>query len=273
MQRLFLICLFLLLLVTPAAAFMKGGCGAGKCADCHSLSVTEASRLLGNSVDRVLKVKNAAMPGVWAVEAEKGNKKFPLYIDYSKSFVVAGNIFRLADKKNITKEETAQDNHVDVNSIPLGDALVLGNPKAKIRVVVFTDPECPFCSKLHGELKKVVAADPQIAFFIKLFPLKIHPNSYSAAKSILCSRSLDLLEASYAGKPVPPPLCTTHEVDDNLALAAKLGIHATPTLIFPDGKLLSGYRSADDLLLLLGSDKSVPDEEEVPLAPPAGQKP
>ncbi len=273
MQRLFLVGLLVLLLVSPAAAFMEGGCGAGKCADCHHLSVAEASKLLGNGVDRVLKVANAEMPGIWAVEAEKGNRKFSLFIDYSKSYVVTGNIYRLADKKNITREEMARNDHVDVNSIPLGDALVLGNPKAKTRVIVFTDPECPFCRKLHAELKKVIAADPQIAFYIKLFPLKIHPNSYSAAKSILCSRSLDLLEASYAGKEVPPPLCTAPEIDDNLALAAKLGIHATPTLILPDGKILPGYRSADDLLLLLGSDKSVAGEEEPPLNPPAGQKP
>jgi len=262
---------FVLLLVTPAAAFMKGGCGAGKCADCHSLSVAEASKLLGDGVDRVLKVENAEMPGVWAVEAEKGDRKFPLYIDYSKSYVVTGNIFRLADKKNVTREEMAEGNHVDVSRIPLGDALILGNPEAKTRVIVFTDPECPYCRKLHAELKKVVAADPQIAFYIKLFPLKMHPNAYGVAKSILCSRSLDLLEASYAGKPVPPPLCTGHEVDDNLALAAELGIHGTPTLIFPDGKVLSGYRSADDLLSLLGSDRSAEEEPAPPL--PGNQKP
>jgi thiol:disulfide interchange protein DsbC len=261
--------MFVLLLAAPAAAFMEGGCGAGKCSDCHHLTVDEASNLLGGGVDRVLKVDPAEMPGIWAVEVEKKQQKFPVYIDYSKSYVVTGNIIRLADKKNLTQEQVALDNRVDVTRIPLKDALVLGDPQAKTRVIVFTDPECPFCRRLHAELKKVVAADPQIVFFIKLFPLKMHPTAYTVAKSIACNHSLELLEDSYAGKPVPPPLCTGQEVDDNLALAAQLGIHSTPTLIFPDGSVRPGYRSAADLLTLLGSDKTVAGAETAPL----GQKP
>ena len=261
--------MFVLLLAAPAAAFMEGGCGAGKCSDCHSLSVDEAGKLLGAGVDRVLKVDQADVPGLWAVEVEKQNQKFPVYIDYSKAYVVTGNIIRLADKKNLTREQVAQDNRVDVARIPLQDALVLGDPQAKTRVIVFTDPECPFCRRLHAELKKVVAADPQIVFFIKLFPLKMHPTAYTVAKSIACNHSLEMLEASYAGKPVPPPVCTSHEVDDNLALAAQLGIHSTPTLILPNGIVMPGYRSAEDLLKLLGSDKAAPATE----TPASGQKP
>jgi len=264
--------LLVLLFSTPAIAFMEGGCGAGKCADCHSLTVAEANRLLGDGVDRVLRVEEAEMPGVWAVEVEKNHQKFPLYVDYSKSYVVSGNIIRIADKKNVTQERMARSNSIDVGRIPLEDALLLGSPTAKTRVIVFTDPECPYCRKLHAELKQVVAADPQIAFYIKLFPLAMHPNADSIARSIVCAHSLELLEASFAGQPVPPPLCSGQEVDDTLKLAAELGIRSTPTLVLPDGKILPGYRQADDLLILLGSDKSVPETPAAKAAVP-GQKP
>ena len=263
---------FVLLFSTPAMAFMAGGCGAGKCADCHSLTVAEANSLLGDGVDRVLKVEEAEMPGVWAVEVEKNHQKFPLYVDYSKSYVVSGNIIRLADKKNVTQERMARSNSIDVTSIPIEDALLLGSPTAKTRVIVFTDPECPYCRKLHAELRQVVVADPQIAFYIKLFPLAMHPNADSIARSIVCAHSLEMLEASFAGQPVPPPLCSGHEVDDTVKLAAELGIRSTPTLVLPDGKIMPGYRQADDLLILLGSDKSLPETPEVKAAAP-GQKP
>ena len=263
--------LLLLLLATPAAAFMEGGCGSGKCADCHHLTVDEADKLLAGGVDKVLKVEPAEMPGVWAVEVERGQRKFPLYIDYSKSYVISGNIIRLADKKNVTQQRVSEENRVDLSRIPLDDALVLGNPKAKTRVIVFTDPECPYCRRLHAEMKQVIAADPQIAFFIKLFPLKIHPKAYEVAKSIVCNHSLQLLEDSYAGKPVPPALCSAPAVDANLKLAAELNIHGTPTLILPDGREVSGYRPAGELLTLLGSDKTI---AAAPAAKtPASQKP
>ena len=85
------------------------------------------------------------------------------------------------------------------------------------------------------------------------YALKMHPNAYTVAKSIVCNRSLLMLEESYAGRPVPPPLCETKVVDDTLALVEKLGITSTPTLVLPDGQVVPGYKKADALLRLLGS--------------------
>ncbi len=267
MIRIIVPALLALAVALPAQAFMEGGCTPGKCAECHSLTLPEAERLLVPAVDKVLKVEAAELPGLWAVEVEKDQKQFPIYLDYSKTFVVNGNIIRLADKKNPAKEGQNRLNKVDVKQIPVEDALRLGRADARTKVIVFTDPECPYCRKLHSELQQVVATDPGISFLIKLFPLAIHPNAYQDAKTILCARSLELLEASFAGKPLPPPLCQTRQVDDNIALAAELGIRGTPTLVLPDGRVLPGYRSAADLLTLLGSSKTLPT------GPQVGQKP
>lgn len=237
----------------PVQAFMQEGCGAGKCTDCHSLSMQEASTLFKGNVDKVLKVELAEVPGLWRVEVEKGQQRFPLYIDFSKAYVVAGNIIRLSDGENITAGRAPENKRVDLAQIPLADALLLGKPAAKTKVIVFTDPECPYCKKLHTELQEVVRRDPEIAFLIKLFPLKMHPNAYTIAKSIVCNHSLAMLEESFAGKPVPPPLCETRAVDETLALVEKLGINSTPTLVLPDGRVMPGYKKADDLLKLLGA--------------------
>jgi thiol:disulfide interchange protein DsbC len=236
----------------PAAAFPPNA-GEGRCIDCHSLTVGEASALLKDGVDRVLAVAHAEVPGMWVVDVEKNRQKFPLYVDYSKQFVFTGNIIRLNDHQNITAQHAAQLNRVDVARVPVDDALVLGRKAARTKVIVITDPDCPFCKRLHDELKEVVRRDPEIAFLIKFYPLKIHPNAYEISKSIVCARSLDLLEAHFAGKPIPPAKCDTKAIDQNIALVQQLGITATPALILPDGLVQPGFRSADDILRLLGS--------------------
>jgi len=48
-------------------------------------------------------------------------------------------------------------------------ALVMGNPAAAKKAVVFTDPDCPYCLKLHAELKKIVAERNDVAFYNKTF--------------------------------------------------------------------------------------------------------
>ena len=234
--------------VLPAGAFTADGCGVGSCASCHSLDQKEAAKILGELVDKVNKVEFAEIPGMWLVEVEKGQNKLPVYVDFSKKYVFSGSVIRLADRGDLTQERHARMNKVDMARIPTNDALVLGSKSAKIKVVVFTDPECPFCKQLHDELKKVVQLDPDIAFLIKLYPLQMHPNAYGKAKRIVCARSLTLLEASFAGKPLPPPTCETKVVDQTLALAPTLGIQSTPTLVLPNGLVLPGYKPADELL-------------------------
>jgi thiol:disulfide interchange protein DsbC len=235
-----------------ALAMAPDGCGSGTCADCHSLSKAEAKQILGGLVDDVVDVRFAEVPGMWMIEVQKDQRKLPIYIDFSKNYLVSGNIIRLSDKANVTQEQHASMNKVDISRIPLGDALLLGNPNAHKKVIVFTDPECPYCKKLHAELKEVVRRDPDIAFLIKLFPLKMHPNAYDISRSIVCNKSMELLEASFAGKPVPPPLCESSAVDETLALVEELGIRSTPTLVMPDGMIVPGFKTANDLMARIG---------------------
>jgi thiol:disulfide interchange protein DsbC len=247
--------------VTAVLAFPQEDCGEQRCTDCHSLSKEEAGFLLGAGADRVLQVEEAEMPGVWAVEVEKGGRKYPVYINYSKTHLLRGEVLRLKDGENLTKLRMADLNRIDVSRIPLADALVVGDPRAEKKVIVFTDPQCHFCAKLHGELPEVVARDPGIAFYIKMLPLAMHPDAYSIAKSVVCNGSLELLEDSFADKPVPPPLCRAEAVDVTIALARELGIRSTPTLVLPDGRPFSGYKKADQLLKLLDSAAvAVPDQ-------------
>ncbi len=252
-MKFYLTWLLLIFWASAAFAFPQEACGEKRCIDCHSLTKEEAGFLLGSGADRVLKVEQAEMPGVWAVEIEKGGRKYPVYINYSKSHLIQGQVLRLKDGENLTKLRMASLNRVDVSSIPLADALIVGDPQAKKKVIVFTDPQCHFCAKLHGELPEVVARDPDIAFYIKLLPLAMHSDAYSIAKSVVCNRSLEMLEDSFVGKAVPPPLCRAEAVDETIALARKLGIHSTPTLVLPDGRPFSGYKTAAQLLQLLDS--------------------
>jgi thiol:disulfide interchange protein DsbC len=249
----------LLAFATGASAFQKGGegCGMGECRDCHSLTAKEVTGILGNLVDNVMKVEESPIGGLWVVDIEKQGKKFPIYIDYSKKFLISGQVVRLATKEDITGTRFAALNETTVKpgEIPLEDSIVLGNPAAKRKVIVFSDPDCHFCGKLHHELKTVVEKAPDVAFFIKLYSRNNNPESSAKAKAVICSKSLAMMDDAYAGKKVPPPDCETKAVENNYNLAQKLGIRGTPTLILPDGKVVNGYRPADALLQLLSDRK------------------
>lgn len=102
-------------------------------------------------------------------------------------------------------------------------------------------------------MKKVVDERTDVVFYIKLYPLKIHPQAYEKAKAILCEKSLFLLEEAFAGRPVPKPSCETSGIDDNMKLAEKLGINSLPSLILPDGRVFTGSRDAQSIKDLIGN--------------------
>jgi thiol:disulfide interchange protein DsbC len=102
-------------------------------------------------------------------------------------------------------------------------------------------------------MKKIVEERKEIAFYIKMFPLKNHPAAYEKSKAILCEKSLTLLQDAHEGKPLPKASCETKVIDENIRLAEKLGISSLPTLVLPDGRLIVGYYDAKTLINMIGN--------------------
>jgi len=101
-------------------------------------------------------------------------------------------------------------------------------------------------------MKKIIQERRDIAFYIKLYPLRIHPEAYEKSKAIVCEKSVALLEDAYETKPLPKAKCETKVIDENIALAGKLGISNLPSLILPDGRVVRGYKDAETLQNLIG---------------------
>ncbi len=72
---------------------------------------------------------------------EQTGRKGLVYIDFSKKHFFSGPLVFIAERKNLTQERLLELIKVDVSQIPLDDALVMGDPKARIRVIVFSDPD------------------------------------------------------------------------------------------------------------------------------------
>jgi thiol:disulfide interchange protein DsbC len=244
----------LLFLATPAFAMSTGeGCG-GECASCHALSVQEANGIL-KEVGNVTAVKPAAVKGLFELTLEKEGKTGLAYMDYGKKHLIGGQIYDIASRQVVgaPAPETKRLERLDPATLTTANALVMGNPKGKKRLFVFTDPECPFCAKMHAELKKLAALEPDLAIFIKLYPLKMHPHAYDKARVILGAKSLPLLEKSFAGGKLPEPGAKDLKkpVDDTMRYAESVGINSTPTLVLPDGRILPGLKNAEAMRKLL----------------------
>ena len=250
----------LLFPVTKALAFSGTGC-EGDCTKCHSLDNQEVKEIFQNMKipqAEVLKIQISPIKGLWEVSIDNKGNRGLFYVDFSKKFLLPGPIIEIKTGTNKTTEQVAKlqpTKKVDFSKIPLQNALVMGDKKAPLKFVIFTDPDCPYCGKLHEELAKLAQERTDISFHILMFPLMMHKDAYWKSKSIVCNKSLKMLEEAFAHKEIPKTECNTKEIDNNIKLGESLGITGTPTIIFPDGRVHTGFLTAKQVLEFMQEKK------------------
>jgi len=110
----------------------------------QSTMTKDRAKLLLSGLDphiKIISLEKANVKGLWEVVIETRGKKGIVYLDESGRNLILGSIIDLITRTNITKEKMDEINRVDVSQIPLDDAVVMGDRKAKHKVIVFDDPD------------------------------------------------------------------------------------------------------------------------------------
>lgn len=237
-----------LLILLPVSSFaFPAKKGDKACTECHKLDKKDAEAIVKKiaPTGTITEIKMSPIKGVWQIDVEAGEgKKGTLYLDFSKKYLMA----QIIPVESIGKQPPARK--VDVSKIPLDDAIVLGQATATKKVIVFTDPDCPYCRQLHEIMKQVVAKHTDVSFALIMNPLPMHKDSPKKAQTILCTKSVAILDDAFSGKAVPEPAatCTAAAVERSTALARSLEFNGTPTLVRDDGIVLSGFLPEDKLM-------------------------
>ncbi|KAB0664834.1 DsbC family protein [Oryzomonas japonica] len=248
----------MLLLSFPTMVLAHESAVRGDCTSCHTLSPAEATQLLKKGGGTVKSVKQAPNRGMFELLVEKDGREGIVYLDYGKKFLIQGLVLGLDTFEPVASHGTPalQPKKIaTINPVSVPDqyALNLGNPDGVKRLYVFTDPDCPYCRNLHGELKKLEKLAPELSIRVMLFPLPIHQGAYDKARVILGRKSRALLDAAFDGKDLPQPVGDEGKVqlDAIMGFAYAHGLTGTPTIVFPDGSVVVGIRDAVTLKSLL----------------------
>ena len=167
-----------------------------------------------------------------------------LYSDADAKHLVVGQIYDTQSERNITSERLRKLNVVKFDQLPLDQAVKIQRGKGSRVFAMFSDPHCPYCRQFEQVLQK---AD-DFTLYVFMFPV-IRPDLADHSRAVWCSadRGKAWIDLALNNKvPAAKPDCA-NPVEKNMQLGQRLGVSATPTLIFTNGERVSGLLQLADL--------------------------
>lgn len=192
------------------------------------------------------------------------------------AIIIAGFAIAAAIYFGNSKTNAQQPNQAPTVFAPVTAAdHILGNPKAKVIIVEYSDTECPFCKVFHQTMNDIMneyGASGNVAWVYRQFPLSIHPKAPKEAEATECVGKLGgnekfwqylnkIFEVTPSNNGLNPTLLpsiakdlgideaaftaclssgeTKARIDADLASGLKAGVAGTPhSLIIVKGKIV-----------------------------------
>jgi thiol:disulfide interchange protein DsbC len=226
---------------TPGDAADKGAADAKPGGRIEDQIRAKVEKRLSTQVVSVRKTPT----GLYEVVAE--NEVF--YVDAAVNYLVAGRIIDIKTHEDLTQARRDEVLRIDFKSLPFDHAVKSVRGDGSRMLVVFADPNCPYCKRLEKDLETL----DNVTMYTFLYPI-LSPDSVDKSVAIWCAtdRTAAWSSTMLSGKaPKLEGAACKNPVDSNLELGKKLQITATPTLVFSDGHRVAGAMPIDRVETLM----------------------
>jgi protein-disulfide isomerase len=116
--------------------------------------------------------------------------------------IVAGAIIYTMKPAGPTERPVLGSTQAEVKPVSATDH-ILGNPNAKIKIVEYSDPSCPFCKNFHNTMRRIMTdygKTGDVAWIYRHFPIDkpgtrpdggiLHPNAGHEAQALECAAAI-----------------------------------------------------------------------------------
>lgn len=191
-------------------------------------------KVLGDSTPT--SIKASKIPGLYEVVVDA----HVLYISADGRYVLQGEMLDTSNGENLTEPARKKAVNAALAKVSVKDMIVFSPEKKKHSMTVFTDIDCGYCRKLHGQMDQYLAKGIEVRYM--LFPRAgKNSESYKKAVAVWCSDDRrDALTKSKKNVAIPMKTCA-NPIDMHMALAKDLGLRGTPLVVLDDGTIQPGY--------------------------------
>jgi thiol:disulfide interchange protein DsbC len=181
-----------------------------------------------------------------------------VYVTADGRFGISGDIYRVADKHNLTESRRRELRLALISAIPESSMVVFAPSAPKYTVTVFTDVDCGYCRELHKHIDEYnrLGVKVRYLFFPRSGP---DTESWTKAEQVWCSADRrSALTQAKQGTALKASASCANPVAQTYALGRAIGLDGTPGIVTENGSLLPGYAPPDILLQELQQEDPPP---------------
>ena len=163
------------------------------------------------------------------------------YVSADGRYLLQGDMIDLDRQVNLTEQTRTESRRKVMSSISDDEVILFSPAEVKHTVTVFTDVDCTYCRKLHGQMDEYLAAGIQIRYL--LYPRNGPASrSWNTSEDVWCARDRGkALTAAKLDRSFETNKCDASAITRHYTLGQSIGLTGTPAIVFDDGTLLSGY--------------------------------
>jgi thiol:disulfide interchange protein DsbC len=203
----------------------------------------------GNEL-KIVGLKRTVLSTIFEVQLNTGEI---LYSDISGDYIFAGDMYKTspAGLVNLSASTRQGSNLESLNAVAESEMIIFEPAETKATLTVFTDVDCGYCRKLHGEIEQLLSYGIRVRYLAYPRGGEQSP-ALDKMVSVWCSDDRHkAFNQAKNGQNLPARDCDT-PVLEHYQLGNQFGVNGTPALVFPDGRLIPGYIEAERLAGMLG---------------------
>lgn len=208
-------------------------------------AITQNLNVVNDQI-QIRAIKPSPIDGLYEVEIDTGEI---IFTSANGKHFVLGKLFEVQGQRfvNLSEQRQKTERAQTLKTLKKED-MVIFSPAGEVKSVVyaFTDVDCGYCQKLHGEMAEYNQAGIEIRYLA--FPRAgLGSRTYNEMVSVWCAddRKAAMTTAKSGGQ-VPAKECN-NPVAEQYAMGNAFGVTGTPALVFEDGSLMPGYLPAAKL--------------------------
>jgi thiol:disulfide interchange protein DsbC len=162
------------------------------------------------------------------------------YVSADGRYIIAGDLYEVDSRTNLTEAKRQQERVQVLAKLDEREMIVFKPANSKHTITVFTDVECGYCRKLHGEIAQLNEMGVQVRYLA--YP-RAGPGTadWRKMEAVWCSKDRKgAITAAKAGRDVKSEQCAT-PIAKQFKLGEDLGVRGTPAIFTASGDYIGGY--------------------------------